>query len=426
MEGPITVSVAELEKLLAGFEEKKDAENIVKTLAELTERCMAQGDLANAARFLQKAADFERGRKNFTTLINLEMDIIEVLKEQGLDDRARRVQLQVKKDRAAGFSDAEKDAQRAAVAAAVAESVKQSKESPDKALEVLEDCFQRTRAIFGDSDALVVDLRAEMARVYTEDGNLEDALNELMEVRDAPFPVLKQLLDIQVRLAVELHDDNLMTDAFETLKRMKQRHRQQHGDEIDRLTAYALYRTGKLKEALMIYERILSKSNAGELKLTDSEKASIQTLTAKVLHDLERFGEALDLLKAAQALSPSARTAFLMATVLRSSKDFPGALKSLEEMEKLLEQNDWEGSVTCWKLRANLFGDTGKNQDALELLKKCQEACETHHVEHLLAGIWDDFGLIYHNLGNAEEAAKYYDLAHPAEDDEEDEDNDEE
>ncbi len=56
-----------------------DQATVMKAFADATEDALQRGDVAAAEACMKRAIDYERGQKNWVSMINLEMDLVELL-----------------------------------------------------------------------------------------------------------------------------------------------------------------------------------------------------------------------------------------------------------------------------------------------------------------------------------------------------------
>ncbi len=467
MEEGVPVSKEQLLREADEAEASNDEAKFVSCMAQIVEACMSSGKFSEAAKHMQRTIDFERARKKFISMVNLEMDLVEILRECGKKKSAGLLKKQILKDREECFSVEEKSCQAQRIDEAIAQSV--VCESYSDTLDVLESCFQSARAMLGDEHEQVQRVRREMAKVYFDDANFDDCLRELEEVSCPDFETLRLMLECQ--RCVEDWDG-----CFETLRVMKEEHAAHNEalrEEVEQLTAATLSRAGKWKEASIMYGRMrqrpfsltsTSDNNEEEEEGKKKEKSLRARVTmlsqyGRVLMELQQLDdalgcchEALDLINKTKQQqkkkeeeekkssfffprSMEAGVMFLQCKVMFKMRRYDECLKQLEQMHETLkkkeetketkeeeeEEQDDEGIVNCLVLQATVMVELKRNDDALSTLQQCVEMCKKkgEDLERTLLQVYDTMGMIYHAMGNEEMTLKYYELAHPQEQDDE-------
>jgi tetratricopeptide (TPR) repeat protein len=231
-----------------------------------------------------------------------------------------------------------------------------------------------------------------------------------MEIPDPKFTELRLLLECQVKIAIE--EGFEFMECYETLKILKERFGKQkkHLDDIEKITAFVLYKDHKLENALEMYKRIVAR----KLKDTD-EQAQMLSMCAKVQADLEQYPDAIVSIEEALKLTPNRPNLyFLHAVIHHKQSQSDEALKMLEKMGEFLKEGDDSGRVTRLHLEASIFSAKADHPSAIRRLEECVELCKDKDAEEMrLRKIYDDLGAIYHILKDEEKTLAYYNLAHP-------------
>lgn len=233
-----------------------------------------------------------------------------------------------------------------------------------------------------------------------------------MEIPEPKYPELRLLLDCQVKIAVE--EGFEFVECYETLKLLKERFGKQkkHVDDIEKVTAFVLYKDHKLDKALEMYKRIIAR----RLK-DDDEQAAMLAMCAKVLTDLEKYEEAIAMINEALVLTPERPNLFFLHAVIHHKQgQFDAALEKLEQMDKFLKEGDASGKVTRLHLEATIYTAKNDHTSSIRRLEECVALCKDKDSEEMrLRKIYDDLGAIYHVLKDEEKTLFYYNLAHPIE-----------
>ena len=382
-------------------------------LAEATQKALDEQDFEAASTAMMEAIAMERERKNHIVMINLEMDLVPLLDAIGDAKRKNGMRRTIKKDRNDLFTREEKDLCAETVSAVVAES--RNCETMDATLDLLEAAFQKARALLGEDHEGTIAFRTAIAQVYFDDGNYDSAIDELHEISELSFPNLRLLLECQIRV------DNYgeFEDCYETLKELKERFGQnkKHGEEIEKVTAFVLYKDQKLEESLTLYKRMLSRpANSGD------DRSAMMLMCGKVLIDLNQLDEALEMIQASLNSQNAAQAWFLMGVAEFKRKNYAQALEKLVEMGKILPEKDLSGQITRLHLEASIESEQKHTDESLSKLEQCVELCQKlgDSEEIRLRKVYDDIGAIWHERGDEEKTLYYFNLAHPeGEDDEE-------